>query len=112
MKQVYVAQNPPEAHMIKGFLETSGIRAIVQGDDLFGIRGGIPITPTTSASVWVAAQDFKQAQALVEEFFQAETTEPGEKWYCPGCGEVLEAQFTECWNCGTSRPLTTDESAT
>jgi ribosomal protein S27AE len=111
MKQVYATQTPPEAHMVKGFLETNGILAIVQGDNLVGLHGGIPITPATSSTVWVAERDFDQALALVDDFFHGEAAEgePGENWYCPVCGEVLEAQFTECWNCGASRYTPTDE---
>ena len=30
----------------------------------------------------------------------------GERWRCAQCGESLEGQFTECWNCGASRPVT------
>ena len=25
-------------------------------------------------------------------------------WTCPGCGEDVESQFSECWNCGSERP--------
>jgi RNA polymerase subunit RPABC4/transcription elongation factor Spt4 len=27
----------------------------------------------------------------------------GEPWTCSRCGEVLEPQFAQCWNCGTPR---------
>lgn len=107
MQQVFIAQNPPEAHLIKGLLESYGIAALIQGEDLFGIRGGIPITTATCPSVWVAAANLEQARELIADFLQeahAERTQ-GEKWHCPGCGEILEAQFTDCWNCGTGRSV-------
>ena len=25
-------------------------------------------------------------------------------WTCPRCGEDVESQFSECWNCGSERP--------
>ncbi len=103
MKQVHVAQNPPEAYLIKGFLEANGIKAVVQGEDLFGIRGGIPVTPSTSPSVWVAEADVAEATRLVEDFFRAEVEHQEVSWRCANCGEMIEGQFTECWNCGTSR---------
>jgi hypothetical protein len=24
-------------------------------------------------------------------------------WACAGCGESIEGQFSECWNCGRDR---------
>lgn len=30
-------------------------------------------------------------------------------WTCPQCQEVLEDNFKECWNCGTSRSGVRDE---
>jgi DNA-directed RNA polymerase subunit RPC12/RpoP len=26
------------------------------------------------------------------------------EWKCSDCGKTIERQFTECWNCGGSRP--------
>ncbi|MGH7830408.1 MAG: DUF7577 domain-containing protein, partial [Candidatus Binatia bacterium] len=26
-----------------------------------------------------------------------------EPWQCRKCGEVIEGQFTDCWNCGSSQ---------
>ena len=41
MKQVYMAQNPIEAHMVVDLLETEGIEAIVQGEHIFAVRGAL-----------------------------------------------------------------------
>lgn len=105
MKKIYIAQNPPEAYLVKGFIESHDIPAFIQGEELFGIRGGVPLTPETSPSVWVAEADVERARELVAEFFRSEQRDrpQDEKWHCPVCGEILEAQFTDCWNCGASR---------
>jgi len=34
MKQVHVAKHAPEAHLVKGFLESNGIEAVVRGEHL------------------------------------------------------------------------------
>ena len=47
MKQVFVAQHHAEAHFVKGLLEADGIRAEVQGESLFSVRGEAPATPGT-----------------------------------------------------------------
>lgn len=49
MKQVYIAQDPPDAHFVAGILQEYGIS-------------------------------------------------------CEVLGEEMEAQYTDCWQCGTSRP--------
>jgi hypothetical protein len=25
-------------------------------------------------------------------------------WRCPGCGEIIDGPFEQCWNCGTAMP--------
>jgi hypothetical protein len=69
MKQVFVARNPAEAHLVKGLLESRGIRAEVQGEALFGTRGETPLTPDTLPSVWIL-DDHQAAEAagIVEEY--------------------------------------------
>jgi uncharacterized OB-fold protein len=75
----------------------------VQGGELGGLQGLIPYTETY-ASVWVADEVVAQAEELVEEFLRSRPVEAGATlWRCPTCGEYLEPQFTDCWNCGTSR---------
>jgi hypothetical protein len=51
VKQVFVAQHPTEAHVIKGLLEAEGIRAEVRGESLFGVRGEAPATGHASISL-------------------------------------------------------------
>jgi len=71
MKKVYTAQGPAEAHLVKGFLEAQGIPTIVQGENLYAIRGGVPMTSDTLPSVWILQDaDFDRAKDLVTEFCQ------------------------------------------
>jgi len=70
MIKIYTAQNPIEAHLLKGFLENHDIPASVQGEDLYAIRGGIQMTPDTLPSVWILEDvHLEQAKELVVEFF-------------------------------------------
>ncbi len=108
MKQVYSAQNPTEAHLVKGILETRGISCQVKGDVLFGARGEIPLTHETAPSVWIEEDyRYKEARQIVQEY---ESNNSGirqkeKSWICSSCGEELEGQFTHCWQCGSSIPL-------
>jgi Putative prokaryotic signal transducing protein len=108
MKKVYVATNPINAHLLKGILEGENIEAIVQGEFLWGARGEISITPETSPSVWVVDDaDYDHAIELINTFQTGDNDGNLDiiEWKCSKCGEANEGQFSECWQCGTSRPL-------
>ena len=108
MKRVYVSTNPADAHLMKGVLENEGIRAVVQGEALWGARGELPVTPETCPSVWVVNDsDYERALEVISTLTQSEglVATGGEEWRCDGCEETNESQFTECWQCGKDRPL-------
>jgi hypothetical protein len=106
MKQVYMAENPVEAHMVVDLLGAEGIAAVVQGENLFAIRGVVPISYPT---VWVVDdEDYGRGRALALEYDRGQYSEvhPARRgpWTCSTCGEVSEGQFDQCWQCGAARP--------
>jgi hypothetical protein len=106
MKQVFVAQHPTEAHLVKGALAAEGIAAEVQGESLFSVRGEAPATADTLPTVWVVDDaDAPRAEAILAAHGRR-VAEPAADapWLCPQCKEMVEFQFTECWRCGTSQP--------
>jgi hypothetical protein len=106
MKRVYIAMNPTDAYLLKGLLESEGVKAVVQGEFLWTTRGEGPITTDTAPSVWVTDDtDFERAMEIVREFQSSEGMSGPEnkEWKCNNCNEINEGQFTECWHCGTSR---------
>jgi hypothetical protein len=69
MKQVFVAQNPAEAHLVRGLLETRGIQAEVRGEELWGTRGETPLTFDTLPTVWVVDDlQVPEAMSALEEY--------------------------------------------
>jgi hypothetical protein len=69
MKQVFVARNPAEAHLVKGLLESRGIQAEVRGEALWGTRGEAPLTPDTQPTVWVLDDlQVPEAARIVKEY--------------------------------------------
>jgi hypothetical protein len=68
MKQVFVANNPAEAHLVKGMLESRGIHAEVRGEALWGTRGETPVTPETLPTVWVEDAKVSEATRIVDEY--------------------------------------------
>jgi hypothetical protein len=106
MKSVYSARDVVDAHLVKSFLDEQGIESVVQGEALSNILGEIPVTRETLPSLWVREEDFDRACEAIAGFREgAVPAQPtASPWKCPNCGEEIEPQFTECWNCGTSRP--------
>ena len=106
MRCVYTADNPTEAHLVKGLLEAEGIESVVQGEHLFPLRGIIPVTADTNPTVCVVNEaDFDQARSIAKTYDQGTHSGQPKSWGCPLCGEELEGQFTACWKCGAIRPL-------
>jgi hypothetical protein len=104
--QVFVAQHPTEAHLVRGLLEAEGIQADVRGESLFGARGEAPVTPDTLPTVWVLDDnDVAKATQILAGYGQRKSPgTPQSTWQCPDCGEQVEAQFGECWKCGAAAP--------
>jgi len=105
MKKLYIANDPTEAHLIRSFLESEGIEAIVEGESLFGIRGGIPITSETSPSVWLLDDSqFEMAVELISQFRYGEKfSEAVDGWICRKCGEMNEEDSDKCLQCGEKK---------
>ena len=107
MKQVFIAKDPTEAHLVMGLLEAQGIQAVVRGKGLFWLRGMLPMTEETCPSVWVLEDsEVEKARAVVMQFEKGKAAEEAHRapWRCPGCGETIKSQFTQCWQCGKVRP--------
>jgi len=106
MEKVYIAMNPTDAHLVRGLLESEGIKADVQGEFLWTARGEVPITTDTAPSVWVIDEaDYERAMEIVKGFQSSEGMSGPDmgQWRCINCNETNEGQFTECWHCGDSR---------
>src|ERR1043166_2201371 len=131
MFRVAEAANPLHANLLVGILEEHGIRACVQGESLWGIRGEIPLGSASAPTVWVADESHV---AEGREIIAASETKPNPancpncrcdlhglvpsqcpqcgaslrregSWVCPECREVSQTQFTHCWSCGAERGL-------
>ncbi len=104
MKSLYAARHAAEAHLIRGYLESQGIKAIVRGEFL---TGGIGELPADICKVWVLDdRELAHADQLLRQFLRGDAarTYAHEHWRCTHCDEPLEGQFTACWNCGSARP--------
>lgn len=104
MTQVFVANNPTEAHLIAGVLSSCGIDAEIRGEALFGARGEVPPSPSTLPTVWVEDEKADEARQILAVRPDAAAAGVAERpWKCATCGETIEPQFDLCWNCGRAR---------
>ncbi|MCG5495445.1 DUF2007 domain-containing protein [Ectothiorhodospira variabilis] len=102
MKRVYSAADVAAAGFIQGVLESEGIRAYVKHALLCGAAGELPPTECWP-EIWVMEDD-DEARALEIIDAVTMTVTDSENWTCQRCSEPMEAQFTQCWNCGAQRP--------
>jgi Putative prokaryotic signal transducing protein len=104
MKRIHNARHAAEAHLVRGFLESCGIAAVVRGEWLAGGFGELPLDV---CGVWITNDaQLDEADRLLRDFLHGRpgSAEAGAPWQCPRCGETGEGQFTACWQCGAARP--------
>ena len=105
MIKIFIAKNPTEAHLVQGLLRNKGVLAEVRGESLFSVEGAAAI-PEMRPAVWIPAEhdQLRLAEAVLAQYRGEPSAVHGLPWTCPGCGEVSEPQFLDCWKCGTAHP--------
>jgi hypothetical protein len=96
---VYSARSATQAELMRSVLQSQGIPAVITEAQSNALLGW-PV------SVRVHEEHAKAAKDVVDDFLAArrKKLETG-SWTCPSCGEAIEPQFTDCWNCQTPRPV-------
>ena len=101
MKLVYTRHDGFLVDYLTRTLESRGIRCLLRNQYLQGAIGELPPTECWP-EVWVLDDgDLPLASEIVGGLLAPEKSM--EAWQCPGCGELLEAQFEQCWSCGCTR---------
>jgi len=101
--KIFVASIPPEAHIVCELLRSQRIHCEVRGEGLFGLQGEIPFGVESEPYVWLFDSEQQyQAQALIDQYNHPNLSAIGD-WQCRHCGEVVEPQFSCCWNCGEAK---------
>lgn len=100
MKKIYTALDLQESNLISEVLHQNNINHLIKNATLGPLIGEIPMSETFP-TVWVDEVDIDSALELIRHLSDSRTSDAD--WVC-SCGEVLEHQFTMCWNCGRARP--------
>jgi membrane protease subunit (stomatin/prohibitin family) len=104
LREVMICYNDLDAEIVKGNLEKDGIDVYISRDDCGGMEPQLQMTE--GIKVMVPSGQMNSAIALLqgmEERASIEKANPKTQWQCENCGEILESQFTDCWNCGVAR---------
>src|SRR5262245_39077234 len=102
---IYSAATEMQAEFLVQVLGSHGIEATTTGSALAPLMGYLPATYARTR-VLVDEAEVASARAIVEDFERSQRNPrgpAGESWVCSNCGEIIEAQFTDCWNCQTAR---------
>ena len=101
MKRIFASPNLAEVHHAKNLLEATGIRTLLKNEMLASALGQLPFAEC-QPELWIADDaDLETAQRLLTEG-PLPPEERCDLWQCV-CGEIAEAQFTQCWHCARYR---------
>ena len=99
--RIFASISLVEVHHAKNLLDSVGIRSFVKNEALASAVGQLPFGDC-QPELWLADRaDAERARKVLSEGILA-PAEKGNVWQC-GCGEIQEAQFTQCWQCGKDR---------
>jgi hypothetical protein len=101
MKSVYSAANISLVSIFQHILEERGITCWIKNEFLWAGIGEIPPIECWP-QLCVGDNNYSEAQRIVDEALSAKDVTSA--WKCNSCGEDVDGQFSECWNCGKSCP--------
>jgi hypothetical protein len=95
------ADNRMIATLWREMLESAGIACELRNRYIGGAVGEMP-TDQVAPQIWLRDErDEVYARELLREWRRPDALAG---WSCFHCGEQVEGQFYQCWNCETTRP--------
>jgi hypothetical protein len=102
MKKIHSAQDLLMIGHLKNVLESYGIECVIKNMYLSSVAGELPPIECWPELWVVDDKRYVEAQDVLQKTLTP--VMPMRKpWKCHRCGEEIEGQFSECWNCGNSR---------
>ena len=89
-----------ELHNLKNVLESHGILCEIRGEFLETMVTTVPI-PEREPELWLL-DDSQEREA--RQIIARSTHPRSGPWICKKCGESVEEEFGQCWNCQSDRP--------
>ena len=100
MRRLITAPNLVLATLWADWLCQAGVQTSVQRAFAGSIAGELP-PDQAQPELWVS-DDGQWAEA--GRLLQAFRHPAGRLWACPGCREIIDGPFEQCWNCGEAMP--------
>jgi hypothetical protein len=100
MIPVYSAADPVEAEILRAYLASHGIDAVVLGSPLASARGELQADAYPRLMLQDRA-DEPRARELLRRYEHGRHAHAS--WLC-ACGERSPVTFEICWSCGIERP--------
>ena len=100
MKRLMQAPNLVLATLWADQLTSAGLGATVQRAFASSIAGELP-PDQCLPEVWIdEAERFDEARGVMHQLQHP----PWRRWACPGCHEIIDGPFEQCWQCGALCP--------
>ena len=106
MRKIYEHADYAVIRYYQSILEDEGILTLVKNVGAAMGTGEIPFTEVYP-ELWVMNDsDYDRAEAMLAPLHHQGPPEATflPVWTCASCGETVDGDFGECWNCGTERP--------
>jgi len=102
MKKVYSAKDSLMVGHLKNVLAIFDIRCVIRNLELSAAAG--ELSPIDCwPELWVVDDEELAAATAILKKTLAPLESVKKPWRCQGCGEEVEGQFSECWQCGRGR---------
>ena len=103
-KEIYLAANATEAHLIQGLLERESIETSLYGEGLSIAWGGLP-TELNQIEILVDENMYSEARGIISKYEEIlrNPAQDGHSWECEECQQVNPETFEICWSCQANR---------
>jgi hypothetical protein len=102
MRKIYCAKDPLMIAHLRNVLSLHGIDCVVRKLDLVTGAGELPPVDCWP-ELWITNDgQFSEGETILKRTL-APLKSVKKPWFCTGCGEQIEGQFSECWQCGRER---------
>jgi hypothetical protein len=102
MQRIYSAKDPLMIGHLRNVMASFGIKCVAKKLDLISAAGELPPIECWPELWVVDDKKVNRAKSILKKTL-APLAAVKKPWACAGCGEEIEGQFSECWNCGSDR---------
>lgn len=88
-----------DVYALRELLEKETIACLIRNEHLFIAVGELAPQECIPAFWVLNDADYPGASEVVEAW-RSSPLETSSQWVCQDCGELIEAQFSSCWQCG------------